>query len=113
MMPRALANGGLPAHVVRMAQRNGRRRTATAVLVTATLLAAACRVPPPAQPVVPADVVVLVADPETNSVGRAVVTGNGSTVNLASDREATRVRAGQAPTTPAVMTDEEIGRAHV
>jgi OOP family OmpA-OmpF porin len=88
----------------------GRAGAAAAVIVTTALLAAACRVPPPAQPVVPADVIVLVADPESTTIGRAVVTAAGRSVNLASEHEATRVRPGQAPTTPTVMPDDEVRR---
>lgn len=56
------------------------------------------------------DLVVLAADPEDGRVGRANVTTAGRTVDLAQERTAVRVRAGEAPGPPVPISEAEIQR---
>lgn len=58
--------------------------------------------PPP-----PSDMVVLTADPGTNTLGRVAVQARGQTIELASEREMTRVVSGEAPSPPTTMPEEE------
>jgi peptidoglycan-associated lipoprotein len=88
-------------------------RVPTAVLV---LLLAACArrstpaVQPPAPPSVQ-DTVVLLLDPETNAIGRAVVSSpSGGSVVLSRERDATRVLIGQPPGAPATISEAEVQR---
>lgn len=60
--------------------------------------------PPPIQ-----DVVVLLPDPETTAVGRAIVSSpNGGSIELTNERAATRVVVGQPPGSASTMSDAEI-----
>lgn len=61
--------------------------------------------PPPAPP--PSDIVVLTADPGTNTLGRVTVQAQGQTIELATEREVTRITPGHAPSAPATMPAEE------
>lgn len=56
------------------------------------------------------DVVVLVADPEEGGVGSASVQGQGAEVLLTEDRSSTRIRSGQSPAVPVLVSDAEIQR---
>ena len=82
----------------------------TRPLVVALLVvaAAACgphrpATPPPPRPA--SELIVLVPDPESGALGRAVVTSSGTTVTLSGEREGTQVTAGQPPTTPATIDE--------
>lgn len=80
-------------------------------LAAAVTAVSACRpkvAPPPPPPV--ADVVVLMTDPDDGSSGGATVSTPQGSVDLTVAQHATRVIAGQAPSAPAPMTDEEIQR---
>ena len=61
--------------------------------------------PPPT-----ADLVALLPDPEDGRVGSATVTAPGGRVELTAANHATRVVAGQAPSVPAPIADDEIQR---
>jgi outer membrane protein OmpA-like peptidoglycan-associated protein len=50
---------------------------------------------------------VLTADPGTNALGRVAVQAMGQTVELASEREMTRIVPDEAPSTPATLPEEE------
>lgn len=86
-----------------------RHTFATAVL--GLMVASGCRparvtlAPPPTPP--PSDIVVLTADPGTNALGRVAVQAQGQTIELASEREMTRVVPGQAPSAPTTMPEDE------
>jgi len=54
--------------------------------------------------------VVLVADPDTKDVGRATVSGGGGSVELASDRAATTVAAGQPPVPVRSLPEDAVDR---
>lgn len=83
-------------------------RTGLVLLVALLAVANACAKKPAVEPAIPADLVVLTSDPDSTTVGRATVTAQGQTVDLTADREATRVPAGQAPTSPTVMSADDI-----
>jgi outer membrane protein OmpA-like peptidoglycan-associated protein len=53
---------------------------------------------------------VLLRDPGTGAVGRAVVSSPQGQVNLQAMREATRVGAGAAPSQPIVLSEREVER---
>lgn len=89
-------------------------RQALSAVVLASVVTVGCRrVPPPAAPVAPppappaADLVVLTADPGTNALGRVAVQAGGQTIELASEREVTRIVPGQPPSAPTTMPEEE------
>jgi outer membrane protein OmpA-like peptidoglycan-associated protein len=70
-------------------------------------MAAACR--PQLAPVPPrGDLIVLLPDPDGGHMGSALVSTSGGQVELKRPRESTRVRRGQAPAPPVVLTEEEI-----
>src|SRR5262249_28283824 len=54
------------------------------------------------------ELVVLLPDPDGGSTGSATVTGSSSTVDLASERQATEVAANRPPTTPAAIDETRI-----
>ncbi len=56
------------------------------------------------------DMIVLMPDPEDGKVGAATVTAGGSTVDLATPNQGTRVTAGAAPTAPAAIAADDIQR---
>ena len=56
------------------------------------------------------DMVVLLRDPGTRAVGRAVVSNPHGQVELSQARESTLVGNGKAPTTPTVLTDRDAER---
>ena len=71
--------------------------------------AGACR--PKVAPTLPrADLIVLVPDPDDGRVGSATVSTPLGSVELTTANHATRVAAGEAPSTPAPMAAEEIQR---
>lgn len=80
-----------------------------AAVALVVLFAYACKqtyiVPqPPKQ-----DTVVLLPDPETQTVGRAIVSSpNGGTTELNAERAVTQVAKGQAPAAPWTMMDAEV-----
>ena len=75
------------------------------------MVATACGgVQPPPPPTPPADLIVLTTDPETNALGRAVVEAQGRRVELTEDRAATRVTSGLAPTSPTILTVDDVQR---
>jgi outer membrane protein OmpA-like peptidoglycan-associated protein len=85
-----------------------RRALHYGVLLGLVVSALSCaRVPPPQAPG-PADVVALLADPESRQVGRVVVSTAAGSVELDAERESTRVRAGAAPAPPTVLTVDEV-----
>jgi outer membrane protein OmpA-like peptidoglycan-associated protein len=62
--------------------------------------------PPPSPPI--QDVVALLPDPETATVGRAIVSSpNGTSVELTNERTATRVVVGQAPGVVSTISEAE------
>jgi outer membrane protein OmpA-like peptidoglycan-associated protein len=75
------------------------------------LFACACQDRPKiVQPRAPArDMVVLLPDPETQTLGRAVVsTPTGGSVELTDERETTRVMIGQPPSAPFTLSEAQI-----
>lgn len=84
------------------------RLAIAAIVMAATLVAVACGPKRTQAPTPPADVIVLTTDPESGVLGRAVVEAQGRSVELASDRAATRVTAGLAPTSPTEMSAAEV-----
>lgn len=64
-------------------------------------------VAPPPPPPPPSDMVVLTADPGTNTLGRVAVQAQGETIELASEREMTRIVPGEPPSAPATIPEEE------
>lgn len=78
------------------------------LLLTSGLLVG-CGVQAPATPAPPppSDIVVLAADPETGSLGRALVQAQGATIELATDLSSTRVAPGQPPGTPTTISPAE------
>lgn len=60
--------------------------------------------PPPSPP---SDLVVLIADPDSNVLGRAAIQAQGQTVELDTEREVTRIVPGTPPSPPATMPEEE------
>ncbi len=56
------------------------------------------------------DLLVLLRDPGTGAVGRAVVSNAQGQVDLQAMRESTRVGPGVAPTPPAVLSEREVER---
>jgi outer membrane protein OmpA-like peptidoglycan-associated protein len=88
--------------------RRARRAAGAALAVTTLVCACGVRPAPPVQP--PSDLVVLVADPEDGTLGRAVVRAQGAMVELALEGAATRVFAGQPPGAPAPLAAADIQR---
>ena len=70
----------------------------------------ACWSPPVVHPAPPKrDMVVLLPDPETHTVGRAIVTSSsGASAELTTERHATHIASGQQPVAPWTMTDAEV-----
>src|SRR5262245_59478170 len=67
------------------------------------------RLPAPPPPPPPQDVVILLSDPETQTVGRAVVSSAlGSSVELTTERAATRAVIGQPPIAPFTISEAEV-----
>lgn len=56
----------------------------------------------------PQDLIVLLRDPGTGAVGRAVVSNPSGNVELDEARESTRVAVGVAPTSPQVLSEREV-----
>jgi outer membrane protein OmpA-like peptidoglycan-associated protein len=52
--------------------------------------------------------IVLLPDPESGSVGRAIVTSSSATVTLDEQREGTRIAANQPPTPPAAIDEARV-----
>jgi outer membrane protein OmpA-like peptidoglycan-associated protein len=86
-----------------------RGRRAIAVAMGAAILSGGCGLRTRLSPAAP-DTVVLLAEPGTGSVGRAVVSNSSGSVNLAADREYTRVAAGEAPARTAIMSEADVAR---
>lgn len=92
------------------------RRAFASAALGLMVAAAGCRsarppvaaAPPPAPP--PSDIVVLTADPGTNALGRVAVQARGQTIELASEREVTRITPGEAPSAPTTMPEDEFQR---
>jgi outer membrane protein OmpA-like peptidoglycan-associated protein len=89
-----------------------RARRLTLLLVTCAVpLAGACasasrKVPPPELP--GQALVVLLPDPETGSIGRAIVSNTAGRVELSAARDSTVVRAKTAPTAVAPLTQANV-----
>jgi outer membrane protein OmpA-like peptidoglycan-associated protein len=64
------------------------------------------------QPVPPKqDVIVLLADPETGAVGRAVISSPlGASAELTTERAATSIGRGQPPTAPFTLSEAQVHR---
>jgi outer membrane protein OmpA-like peptidoglycan-associated protein len=85
------------------------RRPSAALLALPFALAIACaRSPIVGRPTLGQEVVVLLPGADGDPSGRATVTSQGSTVDLASARSATVVAGGAPPTTPREMSDTEL-----
>lgn len=86
------------------------RDAATAVGLVVILATVACApTPVPTAPAPPArDLVVLVPDPESGHVGRAVVTTGAGAVELTTAGATTSAAAGQAPAAVTTLTESEI-----
>jgi outer membrane protein OmpA-like peptidoglycan-associated protein len=88
-----------------------RRRLAASVSTLAAVLACACGPKPvrPAQPQAPAtgDLVVLLPDPDSGIVGRAIVSNAAGSVDLTRARASTTIPPNAAPAPPLVLTDAE------
>lgn len=75
------------------------------------MLGACAPAPPPQEPAPPdGDLIVLMPNPEDGAVGRVSVTNQAGSVELASAREGTRVRQGEAPAPGAVLDQVEVER---
>ena len=85
-------------------------RLASAVFVVMCACACHLWVAPRARPAPPKrDMVVLLPDPETHTVGRAVVSSPlGATAELTTEREATQIVRGQGPAAPFTMKEAEV-----
>jgi outer membrane protein OmpA-like peptidoglycan-associated protein len=85
------------------------RGQALALACVAGAVAFACG---PRRVVTPAvsqpDLVVLLSEPETATVGRASVSNQFGTTNLDGDRAATHITAGQAPTPATILDASEV-----
>jgi outer membrane protein OmpA-like peptidoglycan-associated protein len=74
-------------------------------------LSAACTRRPIAQPAAqPSELIVLLPDPEDNSVGAATVSNAVGTADLSHARDSTRVSAGRAPAAAVVMEQADVDR---
>ncbi len=88
-----------------------RGHTLTALGLAIVSSAANCaKTPPVVVPEPPSDLVVLVADPETGTVGAATVSAAGTAVALEGAGMATTIAAGQVPSSPAALPPAEIQR---
>lgn len=91
-------------------------RTLSLLVLSATVAACgAARTAPPPQPQPPArstgqDLVVLLPDPGSGRVGRAMVSSAGSTVTLSAARDATTVSGTKPPTTVTTLREDEVER---
>jgi outer membrane protein OmpA-like peptidoglycan-associated protein len=83
-------------------------RLRRAIVLAATGLALGCA-PPRVQPPQPRSetTVVLLPDPTTGEVGRAVVSNASGAVDLMTARAATRVAAGESPREAAVLSESD------
>ncbi len=83
---------------------------AAITLAVVGVFAGGCRHAPVAVPPPPKqDVLVLLPDPDTQAVGRAVVSSpSGPLVELATARAATHVSVGHAPTAPVTMSEAQV-----
>lgn len=85
--------------------------TRTLVVAFAVLSAVAGCAKPKVAPAPPrSDMIVLVPDPEDGRVGAATISAGGSTVDLATANQATRVVPGAAPTAPAAIAADDVQR---
>jgi outer membrane protein OmpA-like peptidoglycan-associated protein len=88
------------------------RRTRTIVLVAASaaMSMAACGSHRAAQPALPPGraLVVLLPDPETGAVGRAIVTNDEGTTNLAAARDATMAATHRAPDPASTLPEADV-----
>ena len=84
-------------------------RTLAAGLI-AVAATAACGPKRPATPTPPraSELIVLLPDPESGSVGRVTVTSASATVALAGAREGTEIVANQPPTPPAAIDEAKL-----
>jgi outer membrane protein OmpA-like peptidoglycan-associated protein len=78
----------------------------------ALLAAAGCAPKPvPQQAAPPQDTIALLPDPETTAVGHAVVSSpSGASVELTTERQATRVAVGQPPSPPVTLSQADVQR---
>jgi outer membrane protein OmpA-like peptidoglycan-associated protein len=78
--------------------------------LAALVLAAGCaaKKPPPSVPEAPPTLLVLLPDPETKVVGRARVSNEFGSTNLATARSSTRVTAIAAPGAATTMSEDEV-----
>ena len=85
------------------------RLAIAAIIVT---FACACERKAVVQPPPKRDMVVLLPDPDTHTVGRAIVSSpSGAQAELTTEREATRIARGQQQPTPSwTITDAEVQR---
>lgn len=85
------------------------RRHASACLLVLTATAAGCGTPRPALTATPPrDLIVLAPHPENAPLGAAVVTAGGASAELTAAGASVTVAAGQAPSTPALLSPDEI-----
>jgi OmpA-OmpF porin, OOP family len=93
---------------------NARRQLATPIAIFVAALGASCGprpVPPstpPAPPVVSRDLVVLLPDGDSGTVGQAVVSNSAGSVTLASARESTSVAPQQPPPAATIMSEADV-----
>jgi outer membrane protein OmpA-like peptidoglycan-associated protein len=87
-------------------------RPGKGALVVALAAACGCQHTPAVQPVPPRfEVVALLPDPETKTLGAATVSSTaGGSVELTGEQSATRVARGQPPSAPFVISDLEVQR---
>jgi len=82
-------------------------RLAAAALIV--MLACACERKAVVQPPPKRDMVVLLPDPDTHTVGRAIVSSpSGAQAELTTEWQATRAAKGQQPILPWTMTEAEV-----
>jgi outer membrane protein OmpA-like peptidoglycan-associated protein len=91
---------------------SGRPTRVVSATVVVALMASGCAAkvtPPSATPKTSAQVVLL-KDVETNAVGRVLVSNAAGNVELAGERDSTRITVGAAPDPRSVMTEAEVMR---
>jgi outer membrane protein OmpA-like peptidoglycan-associated protein len=88
------------------------RRTPFLPACLAAMLACGCGPKPVRTPEPPpaGDLIILLPDPESGTVGRAIVTNGAGSVELTEARASTTVSPNRAPAPPAVLSDADTQR---
>jgi outer membrane protein OmpA-like peptidoglycan-associated protein len=90
---------------------NRRRAVSSFLAVGLAIAAPACGPKRPGTPSQPSgDLIVLLPDRTTGAIGQIVVSNESGSVDISGSRQATEVRAGQAPSPPRDLDEEAIRR---